>query len=102
MTDNAMTAIACLAASNFFLDMVLGPAWAVPMDVGGASSGTVTGVMNMTGAVGTSVSPLVFGILVQQGSWIAAFFVTAPVLISAALIWIVLIDPEKSVVAERA
>ena len=97
-----ITAIVCLAASNFFLEMVLGPAWAVPMDVAGPSSGTVTGVMNMTGAVGASISPLVFGALVQHGSWIAPFFVTAAVLVTGALIWIFLIDPEKSVVDGRA
>src|SRR5437868_13643869 len=33
-TDSAMTAIFCLTASNFFLELVLGPAWAVPMVVG--------------------------------------------------------------------
>jgi sugar phosphate permease len=101
-TDDAVTAIICLAASNFFLEMVLGPAWAVPMDVAGPSSGTVTGVMNMTGAVGASISPLVFGMLVQRGSWIAPFFVTAAVLVTGALIWIFLVDPEKSVVDKRA
>ncbi|MFI5023799.1 MAG: MFS transporter [Alphaproteobacteria bacterium] len=101
LTADAMTAIVCLAASNFFLEMVLGPAWAVPMDVGGASSGTVTGVMNMSGAVGASLSPLVFGTLVQHGSWIAPFLVTAGVLVTGALIWIFLIDPERSVVSSR-
>ena len=98
--SSALTAIICLAASNFFLEMVLGPAWAVPMDVAGPSSGTVTGVMNMTGAVGASISPLVFGMLVQRGSWTAPFFVTAAVLILGALIWILLLNPEKSVVSE--
>ncbi len=97
-TDSAITAILCLTASNFFLELVLGPAWAVPMDVGGTSSGTVTAVMNMVGAVGASISPLVFGFLVERGSWIAPFYVTAAVLASGALIWIFLIDPEKSVV----
>ena len=98
--SSALTAIICLAASNFFLEMVLGPAWAVPMGVAGRSSGTVTGVMNMTGAVGASISPLVFGMLVQRGSWTAPFFVTAAVLILGALIWILLLNPEKSVVSE--
>jgi len=98
-TSDPIVAVACLAASNFFLDGVLGPAWAVPMDVAGSASGTVTGVMNMTGAVGASISPLVFGALVQNGSWILPFFVTAGVLVAGALIWIFLIDPESSVVA---
>jgi sugar phosphate permease len=97
-TDSAITAILCLTASNFFLELVLGPAWAVPMDVGGTSSGTVTAVMNMVGAVGASISPLVFGFLVERGSWVAPFYVTAAVLASGSLIWIFLIDPEKSVV----
>jgi sugar phosphate permease len=97
-TDSAATAILYLTASNFFLELVLGPAWAVPMDVGGTSSGTVTAVMNMVGAVGASISPLVFGILVERGSWIAPFYVTAGILVTGSLIWIFLIDPEKSVV----
>ena len=97
-TESAITAVLCLTASNFFLELVLGPAWAVPMDVGGTSSGTVTAVMNMVGAVGASISPLVFGFLVEQGSWVAPFYVTAGVLASGSLIWIFLIDPEKSVV----
>ncbi len=101
MTGSAITAILCLTASNFFLELVLGPAWAVPMDVGGTSSGTVTAVMNMVGAVGASISPLVFGFLVERGSWVAPFFVTAAVLAAGSLIWIFLIDPEKSVVDGR-
>jgi sugar phosphate permease len=101
-TDSAMVAILCLTASNFFLELVLGPAWAVPMDVGGTSSGTVTAVMNMVGAVGASISPLVFGVLVERGSWVAPFYVTAAVLAAGSLIWIFLIDPEQSVVGPSA
>jgi sugar phosphate permease len=97
-TGDTATAIVCLSASNFFLELVLGPAWAVPMDVGGSFSGIVTAVMNMMGAVGASISPLVFGGLVQHGSWIMPFFVTAGVLVGGALIWTFLIDPERSVI----
>jgi sugar phosphate permease len=100
-TGDTLTAILCLSASNFFLELVLGPAWAVPMDVGGSFSGMVTAVMNMMGAIGASISPLVFGFLVQRGSWIAPFFVTAGVLIGGALIWTFLIQPERSVVASE-
>jgi sugar phosphate permease len=98
ITGDTLTAILCLSASNFFLELVLGPAWAVPMDVGGRFSGMVTGVMNMMGAIGASISPLVFGTLVQHGSWIMPFFVTAGVLVAGALIWTFLIDPERSVI----
>jgi sugar phosphate permease len=97
-THSASTAVLCLTASLFFLEMVIGPAWAVPMDVGGEYSGTVTGVMNMAGALAASVSPVIFGFFAQRGSWIAPFLVTAGMLLSGALIWTFLIDPEKSVV----
>jgi sugar phosphate permease len=97
-THSATTAVVCLTASLFFLEMVIGPAWAVPMDVGGEYSGTVTGVMNMSGALAASLSPVVFGFFAERGFWIAPFLVTAGMLLSGALIWTFLIDPEKSVV----
>lgn len=56
----------------------------------------------MVGAVGASISPLVFGMLVERGSWTAPFYVTAGVLVTGSLVWIFLIDPEKSVVGHAA
>jgi len=70
----------------------------VPMDVGGAFSGTVTGVMNMAGALAASVTPLVFGYYFGKGSWILPFFITTGVMFVGAVIWTFLINPEKSVV----
>jgi sugar phosphate permease len=100
LTHNAWTAVTCLAISFFFLELVIGPAWAVPMDVGGEFSGTVSSVMNTAGALAASASPVVFGFFAQRGYWIAPFIVTAGVLLSGALIWSFLIDPELSVVEQ--
>jgi sugar phosphate permease len=100
LSRNPWMALLCLALSFFFLDMVLGPAWAVVMDVGGEFSGTVSSIMNAAGAVGASASPIVFGFFVQEGSWVAPFLVTAGILLAGALIWACLIDPEKSVISE--
>lgn len=94
--------ILCLASSFFFLEWVIGPAWAVPMDVGGRFSGTVTGVMNMCGAIAASFTPIVYGSLFGRGYWVAPFLVSAAVLAIGALIWAFLIDPEKSVVEPQA
>jgi sugar phosphate permease len=96
---SAWTAILCLTASLFFLELVISPAWAVPMDVGGEYSGTVCGVMNMAGSLAASLSPIIFGALVQRGFWILPFFISAGVLLTGALIWAFLIDAEKLVVA---
>lgn len=98
LVDGATASILCLAASFFFLEWVIGPAWAVPMDVGGRFSGTVTGVMNMSGSLAASLTPIVYGTLFGRGYWVAPFLVSAAVLGAGALIWIFLIDPERSVV----
>ena len=98
LTSEAVTSILCLAASFFFLEWVIGPAWAVPMDIGGQFSGTVTGVMNMVGALGGSLAAIVYGTLFDRGLWVTPFYVSAIVMGIGALIWIFLINPEKSVV----
>ncbi|HTB17419.1 MAG TPA: MFS transporter [Bryobacteraceae bacterium] len=98
MTNDALSSVLFLAVSFFFLEFVIGPAWAVPMDVGGQFSGTVTGIMNMAGALAASLTAIVYGGLFDKGYWIAPFFVSAGVMLIGALIWIFLIDPERSVV----
>ena len=98
MTESAWTSVGCLATSFFFLEFVIGPAWAVPMDVGGEFSGTVTGVMNMAGALAASFTPLIFGYYFGKGSWMMPFFITSGVMLAGALIWTFLINPERSVV----
>ena len=98
LTPNTFRSILFLAASFFFLEWVIGPAWAVPMDVGGQFSGTVTGVMNMVGALGGASTAVVYGSLFNRGLWVAPFLVSAGVMLLGALIWIFLINPEKSVI----
>jgi sugar phosphate permease len=97
-TESPLASVLFLATSFFFLEFVIGPAWAVPMDVGGQFSGTVTGVMNMAGALAASFTPLVFGYYFGKGSWMIPFFITSGVMLLGALIWTFLINPEKSVV----
>ena len=98
MTQSAGASVLFLAISFFFLEFVIGPAWAVPMDVGGQFSGTVTGIMNMAGALAASLTAIVYGGLFDRGYWIAPFFVSAGVMLIGALIWTFLIDPDRSVV----
>lgn len=101
ITENPYMAVACLVGAQFFLECVQGPQWSLPMDVGGEYSGTVAGIMNGGGNMAGSLSPIVFGFLVQKGMWQAPFFVTATILTVGAAIWIFLIDPEKSVVKKN-
>jgi sugar phosphate permease len=98
LTEDAYTAVACLTGAMFFLECTIGPSWAVPMDTGGKYSGTVSGMMNMAGNIGGALSPTVFGILVQFGSWTAPFIVAAGLLVAGAAVWAFWLDPEVSVV----
>jgi sugar phosphate permease len=102
LVGDATLSILFLATSFFFLEWVIGPAWAVPMDVGGRFSGTVTGVMNTAGALAGSLTPIVYGTLFGQGYWVAPFMVSAAVMTLGALIWTFLIDASTSVVTAEA
>ena len=101
LTADAYVAVYCLTAALFFLECTIGPSWSVPMDVGGKYSGTVSGMMNMAGNFGGALSPMVFGILVQVGSWVAPFIVAAGLLIVGAAVWAFWLDPEKSVLERQ-
>ena len=68
------------------------------MDVGGQFSGTVTGIMNCAGALAGSLTAIVYGTLFDKGFWVAPFFVSTGVMFLGALIWIFLINPERSVI----
>jgi MFS family permease len=98
LTTNPYTAVYCLTGAMFFLECIIGPTWGVSMDVGGAYSGTVSGMMNMAGNIGGALSPIVFGVLVAHGSWVAPFIVAACLLFIGAGIWAFWLDPEVSVI----
>jgi sugar phosphate permease len=98
LSASPLAALSYLTAAMFFLEMTIGPAWAVPMDIGGEFSGTVSGMMNMGGQFVGALSPTVFGYLVSRGSWVAPFGVSAGLLFIGAAIWAFWIDPEQSVI----
>jgi sugar phosphate permease len=98
LTANPFTSVYFLTAAMFFLEMTIGPAWAVPMDVGGEFSGTVSGMMNMGGQLVGALCPTVFGLLASKGAWVAPFSISAGLLFIGAAIWAFWIDPEKSVI----
>jgi sugar phosphate permease len=98
LSASPLAALSYLTAAMFFLEMTIGPAWAVPMDIGGEFSGTVSGMMNMGGQFVGALSPTVFGYLVSRGSWVAPFGVSAGLLFVGAAIWAFWIDPEQSVI----
>ena len=99
MTKDPYMAVSCLSAAMFFLECILGPCWAVAMDVGGEYSGTVSGLMNMAGTLAGAFSQILFGVITERlGSWVAPFLVSCAMLTVGGLLWGFLLDPAKSVV----
>ena len=69
-TVDVTTLALCLSGGFFFLELVIGPIWAVPMDIAPQHSGTASGLMNTGSALAAIVSPPVFGKIVDAtGDW---------------------------------
>jgi MFS family permease len=65
----------CLSLGFFFLELAIGPMWAIPMDIAPKFSGTAAGLMNFGSAVAAIVSPIAFGKIVDvTGNWHLPFW----------------------------
>jgi sugar phosphate permease len=93
---------ACLSGAFFFLELTVGPIWAIPMDVAPKHAGTASGIMNTGSAVAGIVSPLAFGVVAQlSGSYALPFLGSiALLLVGAILAWRALPKGEVTASAE--
>jgi MFS family permease len=65
-----VTLTLCLAGGFFFLEIVIGPIWSVPMDIAPQHAGVASGLMNTGSALAAIASPLAFGYIVDvTGDW---------------------------------
>jgi len=63
-----------MSLSFFFLEMTIGPIWAVPMDITPKHVGIASGLVNAGSAIAGIFSPIVFGFVVDHtGSWTLPF-----------------------------
>ncbi len=85
----------CLSAAFFFLEMVIGPIWAVPMDVAPLHAGTASGVLNFGAAIAGIITPIVFGLIVDlTGNWTLPFAGSIALLLIGAVLAL-RIHPER-------
>ncbi len=69
-THDLTRIVLCLGAAFFFAELVIGPMWAVPMDIAPKYSGTASGIMNSGSALAAILSPLAFGFVADlTGDW---------------------------------
>ena len=100
MTESAYMAVFFMACSLFGLEMAVGVYWATCLDIGNDYAGTISGFMNTIGNIGSALSPLVFGAVLQfTGSWIYPFCVAATILVIGALMWLK-VNPELPIAKE--
>ncbi len=97
-----LTTIAlCLSGAFFFLEMVIGPIWSVPMDIAPDYAGTASGILNTGAAIAGIITPVVFGIIVDRtGNWTLPFAGAIGVQIVGAIttFWM---RPDRGLKADR-
>jgi MFS transporter, ACS family, glucarate transporter len=78
VTTNALAAALLIAAAAGVADLCISSAWAVCLDIGRESAGTVTGCMNTFANLGGAIAPVAMGYAVQWwGSWSIPLLITA-------------------------
>ncbi len=78
-------AAASLSAAFFFAELIVGPVWAVPMDIAPNYAGSASGFMNFGFGLAGIISPVVFGTIIDAtGSWSLPFFCSVALLLIGA------------------
>jgi MFS family permease len=68
------TVAICLSAACFFVELIVGPIWSVPMDIAPRYAGSASGMMNFGFGIAGIISPYIFGAVVDwTGSWTLPF-----------------------------
>jgi MFS transporter, ACS family, glucarate transporter len=68
--------------------------WSVTADIGGKSSGAVSGFMNMGAQAGGAITAIMTPIIAEHYGWTASFLAAAALCVAGALAWLV-VDPQK-------
>ncbi len=87
-TQNAYTAVLCLALATALVFTVEGPFWAAMMEVASSNTGTAGGVMNFGANFGGFISPALTPILAAHWGWKNALYVAAVTSIIGACFWL--------------
>ena len=95
LTNNALGSAILIAVAAGIADLCISAAWAVCLDIGRESAGTVTGCMNTFANIGGAIAPVAMGYAVQWwGSWNTPLLITAAIYVLGGLTAL-LIDPTK-------
>lgn len=98
--------VLCFSVAVFGVELTLSPSWSFCMDIGGESSGAVSGAMNMLGNLGSAFSAIIFPYFVasitmpffaeQTGTANSFFVFAATINVLAAVAWLFM-NPKKAI-----
>ena len=74
-------------AAVFGLELVVGNAWAVTLDIGGHFAGSCSAVMNTFGNIGGAIVATATGFIVSAYGWDAAYYVVVAFCVAGALLF---------------
>lgn len=101
-TKDLDTIALLVSAGFFFLELIVGPIWSIPMDIAPQYVGTATGLMNIGSATAAIVSPLAFGYIVDlTGNWVLPFAGSIGMLLVGMVLCFTM-RPDRPFVAEPA
>jgi MFS transporter, ACS family, glucarate transporter len=93
--QSARLASVVLAGGAGALYLAQSSFWSVTADIAGASSGSVSGFMNMGAQIGGAVTASLTPWIAGRFGWTASFLVAAALCVLGALAWL-LVDPSRS------
>jgi ACS family glucarate transporter-like MFS transporter len=97
--ESARLASVVLAGGAGVLYLAQSSFWSVTADIAGASSGSVSGFMNMGAQIGGAVTASLTPWIAAHFGWTASFLVAAALCVLGALAWL-LVDPSRTLVAD--
>jgi ACS family glucarate transporter-like MFS transporter len=92
--EDTRLAVLVLAGGAGALYLSQSSFWSVTADIGGTSSGSVSGFMNMGNQFGGMITASLTPWIAQRAGWNAAFFVAAALCLGGAVAWM-FVDPRK-------
>ena len=95
-------AMLVMGMASFCNDMTMPGSWSTCMDVGAKYTGTLSGSMNMIGAIGGAAAPLVTGIILDSSGrdWALTFWISGAIYFLGGICWLG-IKPTEPITADE-
>jgi MFS family permease len=85
-TSSSTASVLYSCAAVFGLEVTVGVAWAIPLDIGGEYAGSIASVMNTFGNLGSAVSPVLLAYFVGLYGWNMPFLVCSVLCVFGAVL----------------